>query len=336
MDKKVVTGLAVGAGVLVALLTATKKTTGNGNGTDVFICPYCQAEFDSQQELEEHMVIHATTSYPCPYCDATFETEQELADHIAAEHQQTTYDCPYCNWTFDSPEELAQHIAEEHATVLPCIVTKISSTTTDSGIVNKEILIKVLVSNPNNSNVEATIDIAISPDTYTFTTDHPVTQIVDANSSNTFRFKVKFAAADVYTITSGGISYDLTITSGGVNPDTGDTLLKEWTTDSSRYFGSDGETVGPNYMDSLYQGVTYHVELVSPGTIWYESAGLMGAGTSRYVYQSEEPTWFQELLNYANNEYQRQLSAHGRGTFYYYMWWKNTGVVQSAYRLTVQ
>lgn len=334
MDKKIVTGLAVGAGVLVALLTAAKKT--NGDGTDVFICPYCGAEFDSQQELEEHMVIHSTTNYPCPYCDATFETEQQLADHIAAEHQQTTYDCSYCNWTFDTPEELAQHIAEEHATVLPGIVTKISSTTTDSAIVNNDVLVKVLVSNPNNSNIETTIDIAISPDTYSFVTEHPLTLIIPANSSKSFGFKVKFTAVGIYSISAGDIVYQLTINSGSTNPNTGDTLLKEWTTDSSRYFGSDGETLAPNYMDSLYQGVKYHVELVSPGTIWYESAGLMGEGTSRYVYQSEEPTWFQELLNYANNEYQRQLNAHGRGTFYYYMWWQNTGVVQSAYKLVVQ
>jgi len=56
-----------------------------------------------------------TIIYTCPYCGAQFASEEELSAHIQAEHpEQPSYICPYCGQTFWTALELQQHIELEH------------------------------------------------------------------------------------------------------------------------------------------------------------------------------------------------------------------------------
>jgi len=61
--------------------------------------------------------------YTCPYCEAQFSTEEELLNHIAAEHPEQPpvvyYTCPYCGVNFASESELMAHIAAEHPELPP-------------------------------------------------------------------------------------------------------------------------------------------------------------------------------------------------------------------------
>lgn len=88
----------------------------------VYTCPYCSAQFSTQQQLIEHIqTVHPQTppiTYACPYCEATFTTKEEVLTHIASAHPgqppEVVYICPYCDQKFSSIDDLLQHIAAEH------------------------------------------------------------------------------------------------------------------------------------------------------------------------------------------------------------------------------
>ncbi|MBA7608324.1 hypothetical protein ES703_15501 [subsurface metagenome] len=56
--------------------------------------------------------------YTCPYCGAEFATEEELSTHIELEHPELPPEgiyCPYCGaGPFASLDEVNAHITAEH------------------------------------------------------------------------------------------------------------------------------------------------------------------------------------------------------------------------------
>ena len=82
-------------------------------------CPYCDATFSTQQDLDDHIASQHPTpvEYACPHCEAVFGSQAELDNHIEAEHSQIEwYECPDCGAKFPSLAELNDHIANAHAT----------------------------------------------------------------------------------------------------------------------------------------------------------------------------------------------------------------------------
>ena len=307
---------AGGAGILLSVLIVKLTSSANGgnggNGeTTTYPCPYCSAVFYSQSELNDHIAnVHSSgeQTYTCPYCFVEFETETDLADHIALNHPQQTYDCEFCDMTFDTPEELAAHIAAVHSLVSPTIYEKISSNTANGAMLDNadDVLVKVLVSNPNNTSVTETVSIAISPSTCTIKTTNPLTQIIPANSSKSFGFKVNFQQVGVYTITSGMLTYTFTVTENEYPDNPG------W--DPSVWDGSSYMIVGPGLVDSYYQGVTLYISY-DGSNMTYRSYGLMGPGGTYYYTSSDPDYWhFKETCDYYYNYY-HNVVPHAPGTY---------------------
>ncbi len=77
--------------------------------TPSFGCPYCDAFFVSQSNLDSH--IAAEHTYTCSYCNEIFTTQNELEAHIYSNH---TFVCPYCQAVFSSLSNIEEHIYLEH------------------------------------------------------------------------------------------------------------------------------------------------------------------------------------------------------------------------------
>ena len=73
---------------------------------------------EGNNELNAQLVSSAPpTTYPCPYCDAEFDSQTELNEHLEQEHGETEpgdYVCPYCSAPFDTYEDLIAHILSTH------------------------------------------------------------------------------------------------------------------------------------------------------------------------------------------------------------------------------
>lgn len=223
-SKKIIIGslAAIGAAGLAFLIGKPKQTSAEG-----YPCPYCAAIFDTQAELDDHIaLVHSTggeTVFTCPYCYIEFASEEELAEHIALEHQTptNTYDCSFCDRTFDSPEELAEHVALEHSQVSPAIYENISSTTNNQAYVDKKVLVKVAVANPNNTPVTETVNLTIEPASYQIESENPMTMLIPANSTKTFGFNVRFNQPENYIVSAGDLEYSLSIVESSTPPNLG-------------------------------------------------------------------------------------------------------------------
>jgi uncharacterized C2H2 Zn-finger protein len=50
-------------------------------------CPACGAEFETQEQLDEHTrTEHGGSSFRCPACGAEFEMQEQLDEHTRTEH----------------------------------------------------------------------------------------------------------------------------------------------------------------------------------------------------------------------------------------------------------
>ncbi|GAI66245.1 unnamed protein product [marine sediment metagenome] len=97
----------------------------------IYSCPYCEAEFATEAELQAHIATAHPAEppqiiYMCPYCGAKFSTMSALQAHITAIHPPApppvVYACPYCPATFATEAELAYHIETVHPPAPPPVV----------------------------------------------------------------------------------------------------------------------------------------------------------------------------------------------------------------------
>jgi uncharacterized C2H2 Zn-finger protein len=51
-----------------------------------FTCPACGAEFETQEQLDEHTRSAHGSSFRCAACGAEFETQEQLDEHVRAMH----------------------------------------------------------------------------------------------------------------------------------------------------------------------------------------------------------------------------------------------------------
>jgi uncharacterized C2H2 Zn-finger protein len=49
-------------------------------------CPACGAEFETQEQLDEHVRTEHSSSFRCPACGAEFESQEQLDEHVSAAH----------------------------------------------------------------------------------------------------------------------------------------------------------------------------------------------------------------------------------------------------------
>ncbi|XP_022658917.1 zinc finger protein 423-like isoform X4 [Varroa destructor] len=82
------------------------------------VCPECQAEFGSSQQLETHVASHflqQTVEYSCQPCNRAFSSNEELQKHLMESHSQKLYRCALCRDVFDTKAEAQQHFIEKHS-----------------------------------------------------------------------------------------------------------------------------------------------------------------------------------------------------------------------------
>jgi uncharacterized C2H2 Zn-finger protein len=49
-------------------------------------CPACGAEFETQEQLDEHTRTEHSSKLRCPACGAEFETQEQLDEHTRSTH----------------------------------------------------------------------------------------------------------------------------------------------------------------------------------------------------------------------------------------------------------
>lgn len=49
-------------------------------------CPACGAEFETQEELDEHARTEHSSSFRCPAYDAEFDSQEQLDERTRTEH----------------------------------------------------------------------------------------------------------------------------------------------------------------------------------------------------------------------------------------------------------
>ena len=49
-------------------------------------CPACGAEFETQEQLDDHTRTQHGSSFRCPACGAEFESQEPLDEHVKETH----------------------------------------------------------------------------------------------------------------------------------------------------------------------------------------------------------------------------------------------------------
>ena len=85
----------------------------HGETPAVYRCVTCGIKFESQVQLEAHMLRHKKT-YQCIKCQESFATEYEIQLHVATHVLQegNIHECKICNCSFESPSKLQCHLIE--------------------------------------------------------------------------------------------------------------------------------------------------------------------------------------------------------------------------------
>ncbi|KAK2152612.1 hypothetical protein LSH36_323g03140 [Paralvinella palmiformis] len=83
-----------------------------------YMCTECQAEFTSEEQLENHMFVHylvLVTQYGCTSCLKLFNKPDELQKHLIDIHAHHLYRCSLCKEVFDSKVNIQVHFAIKHS-----------------------------------------------------------------------------------------------------------------------------------------------------------------------------------------------------------------------------
>ena len=77
------------------------------------VCQHCGLKFETQSQLEAHMVEHKKT-YQCIKCQQSFCSEYEIQAHVAEHMMQegNVHECKLCKTSFESPAKLQCHLIE--------------------------------------------------------------------------------------------------------------------------------------------------------------------------------------------------------------------------------
>lgn len=80
------------------------------DGTTMFGCPECQAEYLDKHLLEEHLTSHATERrFVCDICGAGLKRKDHLTRHRQSHSSERPYACTVCGKAFKRKEQLTLH-----------------------------------------------------------------------------------------------------------------------------------------------------------------------------------------------------------------------------------
>lgn len=80
-------------------------------GTPGTMCRYCAMQFDTEEELNTHVLTHTRGSAPlkCTMCGQTYRTSSKLQRHIRVHSGERPYTCHICGRRFSRSDHLKQH-----------------------------------------------------------------------------------------------------------------------------------------------------------------------------------------------------------------------------------
>lgn len=86
------------------------RITNCADGTTVFGCPECQAEYLDKHLLEEHLGSHATERrFVCDICGAGLKRKDHLTRHRQSHSSERPFACTVCGKAFKRKEQLTLH-----------------------------------------------------------------------------------------------------------------------------------------------------------------------------------------------------------------------------------
>ncbi|KAK6326695.1 hypothetical protein J4Q44_G00023400 [Coregonus suidteri] len=101
-----------------------KKRTPEGEDEEsqLFACPNCTARFQTDQQLQEHRLLHTSHPFPCSVCGEAFKRRKELDLHSLTHQDKEPVLCPHCSSQFLNQSVLDIHLqrctsSEEDKTV---------------------------------------------------------------------------------------------------------------------------------------------------------------------------------------------------------------------------
>ncbi|XP_042160344.1 zinc finger protein 574 [Oncorhynchus tshawytscha] len=101
-----------------------KKRTPEGEDgeSQLFACPNCTARFQTDQQLQEHRLLHTSHPFPCSVCGEAFKRRKELDLHSLIHQDKEPVLCPHCSSQFLNQSVLDIHLqrctsSEEDKTV---------------------------------------------------------------------------------------------------------------------------------------------------------------------------------------------------------------------------
>jgi len=111
------------------------------------------------------------TIYTCPYCPAEFGTEEELLAHIELMHPGeppgVIYTCPECGAEFATEKELLDHIEETHPEILTNLYGRVTDAISGKGIIGVLVTADLWQGYTDKNGNYAIV--GIEPGTYTVT-----------------------------------------------------------------------------------------------------------------------------------------------------------------------
>lgn len=86
------------------------RITNCADGTTMFGCPECQAEYLDKHLLEEHLGSHATERrFVCDICGAGLKRKDHLTRHRQSHSSERPFACTVCGKAFKRKEQLTLH-----------------------------------------------------------------------------------------------------------------------------------------------------------------------------------------------------------------------------------
>uniref|UniRef100_A0AAZ3PZS7 C2H2-type domain-containing protein n=1 Tax=Oncorhynchus tshawytscha TaxID=74940 RepID=A0AAZ3PZS7_ONCTS len=98
------------------------KVRHGGGSLQLFACPNCTARFQTDQQLQEHRLLHTSHPFPCSVCGEAFKRRKELDLHSLIHQDKEPVLCPHCSSQFLNQSVLDIHLqrctsSEEDKTV---------------------------------------------------------------------------------------------------------------------------------------------------------------------------------------------------------------------------
>uniref|UniRef100_A0AAV2MBA2 C2H2-type domain-containing protein n=1 Tax=Knipowitschia caucasica TaxID=637954 RepID=A0AAV2MBA2_KNICA len=81
-----------------------------GEDEDLFSCPRCPSMFNTEEQLNDHKLLHTSHPFPCSECGESFKRRKDLDLHSLAHQDKMPAICPHCSSQFVNQTVLDIHL----------------------------------------------------------------------------------------------------------------------------------------------------------------------------------------------------------------------------------